>query len=679
VTSSLRTIVLGALKQWGCMFREIDPNRLLVFITAGSPLEKICECSGEVIIALNEFEGGDAGPKNQFDFVAGSIYLSRLLREIQAGPAIACLDAEANNLSPSSGVIGHLASRFFFGELVTDDCLVGEVEWRPALAFHFVLLLRGLHFVEHFFTVTVDAHSGAPLNGLPLDAPFVPSARGGVDPDQVAESFRAAVALARESILVNLEAYRKRVSPEIERTVRTVRKLVRQEIEVRRQRRRGEAAKVEIESALIEENAHKEIEAIRRQGFARSADLALVAVTMEWRPVRGCLFTFALGQGHHAVNLIFDCAGDNLHAPRCEDCEKPMGLLRPGESPCSHLLCDECHKGSCGYHSVCRRCSRTCSLCARPFCDRCVGQSQTGCNHSLCGKHITKCLVVGCDTWICPICMPRCVRCRGVICPLHVVRCQNCDSFVCPEHMSLGQHGRRCEKVWVKQRTKLLVTLARDAFMGGGDVLSDRLLAQDSSGEWGQAVSLLFGEAQPNPEIISRGIKLWFRPVDISITDEGHVFGRLERMQKGREAGKHSRSRALHLEERRGKRWFNHRVKLLLELASGALLYGLDDALDQLLRMEGADETDASSFRELLHSYIARKDDVRMRLRNWFKASRLSWQEEDRVLDDLRRVEFGCAFNDVSPFAVPNDDDLEEEVSLLKQERGLRGLLPPAV
>jgi hypothetical protein len=171
-------------------------------------------------------------------------------------------------------------------------------------------------------------------------------------------------------------------------------------------------------------------------------------------------------------------------------------------------------------------------------------------------------------------------------------------------------------------------------------------------------------------EEISRGLGTWFSPVLIPKDHELRLNVLISRIKNVKE----KKWRAPERQQRatRGIRWIVHRRKILVYFAREVFQFGFGPVYKYMLNSDEFEADDADCLEELLRSYTERGDDIRQLIQAWFKIDDVPWQEEEKVLEGLRRAELECEIHDVSPFAVPDADDVAEEERLLTLERGLR-------
>jgi RNA polymerase sigma factor (sigma-70 family) len=125
------------------------------------------------------------------------------------------------------------------------------------------------------------------------------------------------------------------------------------------------------------------------------------------------------------------------------------------------------------------------------------------------------------------------------------------------------------------------------------------------------------------------------------------------------------------------KKWVGLRTKLLLDLIGDCLVYDFAGVRDRMLGREGFDRVEAYHLYLILRDYLGRQEGARASLRAWFRPVDLSLQDEDHILESLRRLELQ---NDLAEPFVTGEDEAGLRVSGLVQDPLISeyGALPAA-
>ena len=386
-------------------------------------MERICDRTGEITVALETFEHQRTHDEDWFDFVPGSIYLTRLLRELQAGASTGIARSPAAYAAPDGSEALQAIGLRLAADIRRDQTPETWTREAAVAAFHFQILLRGLQFVERLLTIVVDPDSLSTLQpAASSEWEALEQGQPGLGAKQIKACYVTAAKQLSGKLEHEIQRFAQACAPEVARIVRAIRRIAKQDTEALDNSSSWASAPPQALDAIrtrIQEEAEAAERGIRRRSRVNHVDVRLVGATVEWRQFVAYRQRLRLpGNRTRDLNWFYDCSAGSPQEIRCEGCSRPTKKLNPSANHCTHLLCDSCLNQSarCG-HTICPACRHRCETCQRPVCQSC-SPKPWNCKHIFCKRHRSKC--AECRKVVCGLCERKCAQCKKIICSEHL-------------------------------------------------------------------------------------------------------------------------------------------------------------------------------------------------------------------------------------------------------------------
>ena len=120
--------------------------------------------------------------------------------------------------------------------------------------------------------------------------------------------------------------------------------------------------------------------------------------------------------------------------PICACCSEEMADIKTCDL-CFKYVCSKCIKkcSKCDNDTICLKCQKTCDKCKMVFCQKCPEYSSmtpcTKCKKLICITCQKKC--AKCQGIICEDCQRLCAKCKNLVCKDCQITCKKCNSIIC--------------------------------------------------------------------------------------------------------------------------------------------------------------------------------------------------------------------------------------------------------